>query len=198
MKLTQALAVVLLAGVTSQAQVFTFVASMDGPSEFPVPVNPSPGIGSATVTFDATANILSISASFSGLTGTTTAAHIHAPTAVAFTANAGVAVHSPSLAGFPLGVTSGSYSMNYNLASTSTYSTGFLNNNGGTVASAEAALLGYLQSGRAYLNIHTSAFPGGEIRGFLTPVPEPETMAMIAGGALGAFAILRRVRSQAV
>jgi hypothetical protein len=196
MKLTQALAVVLLAGVTSHAQVFTFVASMDGPSE--IPVNASPGIGSATVTFDATANILNISASFSGLTGNTTAAHIHAPTAVAFTGTSGVAVHSPSLAGFPLGVTSGSYSRNYDLASAATYNTSFFNNNGGTVASAEAALLGYLQSGRAYFNIHSSTFGGGEIRGFLTPVPEPETMAMIAGGALGAFAIVRRVRSRAV
>lgn len=92
----------------------------------------------------------------------------------------------------------GSYSRNYDLASAATYNTSFFNNNGGTVASAEAALLGYLQSGRAYFNIHSSTFGGGEIRGFLTPVPEPETMAMIAGGALGAFAIVRRVRSRAV
>ena len=196
MKLAQALSIVLLAGVTSHAQVFTFVASLDGPSE--APPNLSPATGSTTMIFDATANILTISASFSGLMGNTTAAHIHAPTAVAFTGTAGVAVHSPSLAGFPLGVTSGSYSMNYNLASTSTYGTAFLNNNGGTVTSAEAALLSYLQSGRAYLNIHTSAFPGGEIRGFLTPVPEPETMAMIACGTLGAFALVRRLRSRSV
>lgn len=194
MKLTQALAVVLLAGVTSQAQVFTFVASLDGASE--ATPNASPATGSTTITFDATANTLSISTTFSGLMGTTTQAHIHAPTVVAFTGTAGVAVHSPSLAGFPLGVTSGSHSMSYDLAATSTYSTGFLNNNGGTVTSAEAALLSYLQSGQAYLNIHTSAFGPGEIRGFLTPVPEPETMAMIAGGALGAFAIVRRLRSR--
>jgi hypothetical protein len=195
MKLTQALAVVLLAGATAQAQVFTFVASLDGPSE--APPNASPATGSTTMIFDATANILTISASFTGLMGNTTAAHIHAPTAVGLTGTAGVAVHSPSLAGFPLGVTSGSYSMNYDLASTGTYHSTFLANNGGTVTSAEAALLGYLQSGRAYLNIHTAAFPGGEIRGFLTPVPEPATTAALAGGALGAFALVRRLRSRA-
>jgi hypothetical protein len=196
MKLAQALSIVVLAGVTSHAQVFTFVASLDGPSE--APPNASPATGSTTMIFDATANILTISASFTGLTGNTTAAHIHAPTTVAFAGTAGVAVHSPSLAGFPLGVTSASYSMNYNLASTSTYSTSFLNNNGGTVTSAEAALLSYLQSGRAYLNIHTSTFGGGEIRGFLTPVPEPATTAALAGGALGAFALVRRLRSRSV
>ena len=32
-----------------------------------------------------------------------------------------------------------------------------------------------VESGKAYLNIHTAAFPGGEIRGFLTPAPEPSS-----------------------
>jgi hypothetical protein len=39
--------------------------------------------------------------------------------------------------------------------------------NGGTTAGAEAALLAGLEAGQAYLNIHTTMFPGGEIRGFL-------------------------------
>jgi len=43
--------------------------------------------------------------------------------------------------------------------------------NGGTVASAEPVLLAGLSAGDAYLNIHTTNFTGGEIRGFLHAVP---------------------------
>lgn len=40
------------------------------------------------------------------------------------------------------------------------------------------------------MNIHTTAFPGGEIRGFLV-VPEPSTVALVAL-AVGAMGALRR------
>jgi hypothetical protein len=40
-------------------------------------------------------------------------------------------------------------------------------------------------AGKSYLNIHTTAFPGGEIRGFLTLVPEPGTFALLGLGAIG-------------
>jgi hypothetical protein len=49
------------------------------------------------------------------------------------------------------------------------------------------AQLGNILEGRAYINFHTVQFGGGEIRGNIPPVPEPETYAlMLAGlGALG-------------
>ena len=41
-----------------------------------------------------------------------------------------------------------------------------------------------LASNKAYLNIHTNVYPGGEIRGFLTAVPEPATWMMMMMGSL--------------
>ena len=46
--------------------------------------------------------------------------------------------------------------------------------------------------GRAYLNIHTSTNPGGEIRSFLEPVPEPATTGLIAIGLFALVALRRR------
>jgi hypothetical protein len=50
-------------------------------------------------------------------------------------------------------------------------------------------------AGEAYLNIHTTTFGGGEIRGFLTAVPEPSTWAMMILGFAGVgFMAYRRSR----
>jgi hypothetical protein len=44
-----------------------------------------------------------------------------------------------------------------------------------------------------YVNVHTSAFPGGEIRGQLAPVPEAGTWAMmLAGIAVVGWQLRRR------
>jgi hypothetical protein len=50
-------------------------------------------------------------------------------------------------------------------------------------------------AGLWYLNLHTTAFGGGEIRGQVLPVPEPGTLVLLAGG-MGLIAVVRRsVRS---
>jgi hypothetical protein len=56
-------------------------------------------------------------------------------------------------------------------------------------------LLSGAAAGRAYLNIHTTEFPNGEIRGFLIAVPEPGTWAMMILGFGIAGASLRRRRA---
>jgi CHRD domain-containing protein/PEP-CTERM motif-containing protein len=173
---------------TSQATLIQYVAVLNGPSESP-PVA-SPGTGNATVDYDDVAHTLALHVDFVGLVGTTTVSHIHAPTAVPLAGTAGVATTTPTFAGFPAGVTSGSFTNTLNLTLASSWNPAFVTANGGTTAGAEAALASAMASGRAYWNIHSTFAPSGEIRGFLVPVPEPGTLSLLALGAL--VAIRRR------
>ena len=182
-------AAVLTAAGTASADIFVYNVIMDGPSE--APPNASPGVGSGTITWDTTAFTMTIDVSFSGLIGNTTAAHIHGPTAVAGTGTAGVATQTPSFSAFPLGVTAGVHQQVYNMNLSSSYNASFIANNGGTPASAGLALKAAMDAGRTYYNVHTTAFGGGEIRGFINLVPAPGA-ASIAG--LMGLAVLRRRR----
>lgn len=179
----------VFAGASAEATIFTYDAFLDGPSESPP--NGSPGTGFAEVVFDDSANTLQVEVTFSGLLGTTTASHIHAATATPGTGTAGVATTTPYFTGFPLGVTSGSYSNTLDLTLASSYNPAYVTANGGTTASAETALIAAINAGEAYLNIHSTVVPGGEIRGFLTLVPEPSSFALTGLGA-GALWLARR------
>ena len=130
---------------TAHADPQIFLATLDGVSESPP--NASPGTGITRVTIDIMAHTMRVEATFSGLTGTTTASHIHAATATPFTGTAGVATQTPTFSGFPLGVTSGSYDSTFDMTALASYNAAFVTANGGTAASAEAALFSAIIAG---------------------------------------------------
>ncbi|MBC7773232.1 MAG: CHRD domain-containing protein [Pyrinomonadaceae bacterium] len=174
-------AAVLGAASASQAILFTATTTLSGAAE--APPNGSPGTGVGRVDYDTVARTMRVRTTFSGLLGTTTAAHIHAATAVPGVGTAMVATQTPSFAGFPLGVTSGSMDTTFDMSLASSYNPAFIAAHGGTVATAEAFFIDSLNNGTAYLNLHTTSFTSGEIRGFLQ-VPAPSAAALLGLGGL--------------
>ncbi len=103
-----------------------------------VPPSASSATGTADLNYDAASKKLSWTVTYSGLSGPATAAHFHGPAEPG--KNAGVAVPIPNAASSPV-------------------------KGEATLTDAQAAdLLG----GKYYINIHTAANPGGEIRGQVT------------------------------
>ena len=185
------LAVLMLSAV-AKADQLVFTTTLTGAQE--VPPTGSPGIGSALVTLDTATNLLTVNVSFAGLGSPTIASHIHCCTPPG--ANAMVATTVPTFPGFPLGVTTGTYLMTFDLTLASTYNPAFITAHGGTVAGAQAAFIAGLISGQTYLNIHTSQFPGGEIRGQLQAVPEPASLLLFSTGIVAAAGTLRKYRKR--
>jgi hypothetical protein len=99
-----------------------------------VPPAGTPGTGTIEARFDTVTQVFSWQVTYSGLTGPPTAAHFHGPSLIG--ENAGVAV--PLQGGLASPVV------------------------GSAVLTLDQA--SDLMNGRWYLNIHTAAFPGGEIR----------------------------------
>ena len=159
-------------------------AGLSGANENPA--NGSTATGFASVTLDTTTHRLRVAVTFSGLSTNTTMAHIHCCTTPPN--NVGVATTVPAFVGFPLGVTSGSMDQTYDTTLPGTWNAAYITNNGGTTAGAEAALAAGLAAGQAYLNIHTTQFPPGEIRGFLSQSAgvesrqHPDAVGMVARG----------------
>jgi hypothetical protein len=103
-----------------------------------VPPTTSTGTGTADIDYDAATKKLSWKVTYSGLTGPATAAHFHGPAGPAD--KAGVAVAIPNATTSPA-------------------------EGSATLTDAQAA---DLTAGKYYVNIHTAANPGGEIRGQVT------------------------------
>lgn len=183
-----ALAASTLVAATSQAAPVYYRAVASGPAE-EIP-NGSPG--SSVSSFEIDDLILRAEVPFRDLSSPTVSAHIHCCTLDAFRGAAPIAI--PFL-DFPLQVTSGAYTAVFDLGDPATYDPDFLAANGGTPQLASGALINAFNGNQAYVNIHSSAYPAGEIRGFAVaaPIPEPGTWAMMGMG-LGVMALLARRR----
>ena len=172
--------------VTDASAQTVYTASMSGAIE--APPNASPGSGFAMLTYNPFDQTMRVQVTFADLLSNVTVAHIHCCTASMFPDNLGEnaspATQVPTFVGFPAGVTSGNYDNTFDLTATASWNPAFITANGGTPAGAEVAFVAGLNTGRAYINIHTTGLPAGEIRGFFAVVPEPSTYALMAAGLL--------------
>lgn len=148
-----ALCVAGFAAAQSFGAIHQFQANMDGLEE--VPVNASLGTGILDCTLDDTNGFVQVTAgSYANLLAPSSNGHIHGPALPGV--NAGVVL---PLTG-PYGVFSGPLS-----------GSGTLTRAGFTTQQLINAML----AGEMYVNVHSTQFPGGEIRGQLRLVPEPAT-----------------------
>lgn len=173
------------------AALLIYKANLTGAAE--VPPAATPGSGFTVITYDDVLQTLRVQVTFQDLLGLTTASHIHVrPNDMATTG--GVITQIPSFPGFPTGVNFGTYDQTFNMALATSYNPSFLSGPiaGGSTTAALAYLLDGLADGRAYLNVHTTRFPPGEIRGDLAAVPEPGTWGLMITGFGLVGAVLRR------
>ncbi len=179
-------AVLLTTWGCAQAGVLTFYTNLT-----PEGGGTRTGSGSAVVLFDDVTNVLSYTATFTGLSSGTTVAHFHCCSPLPFSGNGIVAVDAPTLA-VPVGVTSGTFSEMLDLDDPNNFNPAFITASGGTVAGATARFIQNIYEHKVYLNIHTTGNPGGEIRGYLVPEPTTAALTLLALVAMGGVARRQR------
>ena len=189
MKLNSFLLAALLVGSVSQANATITLFDLVGTAGPGLLFGNEPAVASggtggeigAGISYDDATLTLTINAGwgssqgFTDLSSTSSASHIHGPTAnnngSGFTQTAAVL---------------------FTLTRSSTATTG------GTFTSAPITLTAAQQTdlfnGKYYINIHTTINPGGELRGFLVPVPEPSILALSGVGLALLVVRLRRKR----
>jgi hypothetical protein len=134
----------------------TYTATLSGANERPSPVT-SNGTGTWTGVLDPQTNTMTYTLTFSGLSANSNLAHIHAQSDANNTANVvlNFATFAGSTTAFAPGSTSGT-------------AAGVVNMSGGTVTGFSItgdSLRKAMDAGMAYVNVHTTAHGGGEIRG---------------------------------
>ena len=128
-----------LSFTAAQAEMIKFKANLTSAQE--VPANDSKGKGTAEFTIDTATKMVSWKVTFDGLSGDAVAAHIHGPADAG--ANAGVMVNIGKA------------------------SAGMKSPMEGKDAVTDAQIAD-ITAGKSYVNVHTAANKGGEIRGQIT------------------------------
>ncbi|MCA9278726.1 MAG: CHRD domain-containing protein [Phycisphaeraceae bacterium] len=159
--LISTLAVAVLAG-TASADLIAFNFGMSGAQE--VPANNSPAFGAGQLLYDTTTMTFDLDVHVYGIDlGNVTASHLHsAPAGV----SGPVAIGLTPMQG------------------------AWVNDGLGIRLVLDDISIGAFQAdlfaGNLYINLHTAAFPGGEIRGQLPAVPAPGTLTLAGAGLLAA------------
>ena len=143
-----------------QAATLVFNGVLQGSQE--VPSNTSPGTGAVSLVIDSVTRNWSLTGSFSGLNGNANNAHIHGPAA-------------PGVSAGPIVGLSFTPATSGTLSGSGTFSAPDYNN---------------LVSELFYVNLHSAAFPGGELRAQLVPEPSAALLGAVAG-----LGLLRRRRA---
>ena len=135
---TGALLAAGLSFTAAQAEMVKLKANMTSAQE--VPANDSKGKGTAEITVDTTGKKVMFTVNFEGLSGDAVAAHIHGPAEAG--ANAGVIVNIGMAGGLKSPIK-------------------------GELPLTDAQIAD-VTAGKSYVNVHTAANKGGEIRGQIT------------------------------
>lgn len=122
----------------AHAEMMKMKASLTSAQE--VPANDSKGKGTAEITVDTTAKKVMFTVNFEGLSGDAVAAHIHGPADAG--ANAGVMINIGMAGGLKSPIKG--------------------------EAPLTDAQIADISAGKSYVNVHTAANKGGEIRGQIT------------------------------
>lgn len=169
MRSVPALLAIALAASAAQAQSVTLTATLNGAQEVPA-VN-SPSTGTATLVIHTVTRAWTLDIQFSQLSAPITVAHVH---------RGPLGVNGPVIIGLDGMALSGGRP---SWALTNPGINSF--NSGGPLNAPfawPAAELQNLLTGNTYLNFHTQAFGGGEIRGQLVPGASSAMLLALSGG----------------
>jgi hypothetical protein len=182
------------------AATYSFNAVLNAGNEVP-PVS-SPATGLATLVYDdlGTPNVTDDTYDFAmsvfDLTGPATAYHIHGAAAAGENAPVRVSLDAAPFVSLNVG---GSLLVGGDDITAPAGIPATVSPPGPNPGYPAMSFLELLQGGLAYVNVHTAANPGGEVRGQLiqvSAVPEPGTWAMLLAGIAAIGSIVRRRANQ--